>query len=968
MFKLTNKSIKLFLGVEKMRRENFEGSEQNYHELHKFYESLRKLLNRLVHILSLTSHGQWGGQQLKWLVVTQFPPVEHYLSVYLNTSEWSVFVGDFLLKLRDMEVDGRTDRRELVLKALNAVVMSDNFIDTACREVVFEGIVALLPRLLVDHDNVEDVYELIDKLMERLHVIGDTVVDVQNVKDITLSLLDTLFTQLRRCGEGHEVNSGLLSLITPIDVVNHSSRPFTSVKCGIHSFIGLLDFLRFDGMKELIEINDFPQKTSLKIVSICLLIMQRMHRLYPMSWVAIQAQVIKSIMRCLHVIFSVISTDLSFDDVIEGVTLDHVDTIINISTPIRSEAIWIVFLETVVYILCSPILGSENKGDAQLAAIGYVHNNFDDLRERSSPLLIGMWNEINDTVKTRIFVDIIPCIFLLLGSNNERIRNAGAEILLDIFKLDLQKNNSVSMTSSACLRYTIQIFQKPMGGGVSTKFDPKKVSACAFSKSEFERVFDDIIPQMIATDSSFKNSGATDVVEDISQYIKLVNHFILYAENSAYFEEMIDVAIHLMGFTHDKGHMNEYFSILHSLSEEYCSRHMFIEASYLLTNHAEMLEWSDSLLPRVAFGFREVQELPETKSWERRVYLMEKAINLCDHEDSQYWERSVLLLEQLIQEYRSNHLPHGHEKIKSYLNRQIFLHDKMNSNMRIPSSVFMVGYYGGFSGRLQNKEFVYRRVKSESLSEFASTICAKYPEAKLMKMNQIPSEQEILSSEQHVRIIKLYPFNPHSRSSHSNSDWDQTDVFQYSIPNRKNHAVENEFLDLWLTRFFVSVETPLPSITDRAEVVEVSVSELNPIEVAIEGLIERNGMLERGIREMENLGVNKNVSQKVTMELSGTIDAAVNGGIANYYSILSGEYRELNPAIEAHITANEVHDSQYSEPLHHFKEILQSHLDILKRSLEWHKRKCDDSMAPLHEHMEHSLATIIADIEVHVSK
>ena len=55
---------------------------------------------------------------------------------------------------------------------------------------------------------------------------------------------------------------------------------------------------------------------------------------------------------------------------------------------------------------------------------------------------------------------------------------------------------------------------------------------------------------------------------------------------------------------------------------------------------------------------------------------------------------------------------------------------------------------------------------------------------------------------------------------------------------------------------------------------------MNPIEVALEEVGDRLSILGRGIKEMEKISnqESKFASQQTTMELSGTIDAAGNGG------------------------------------------------------------------------------------------
>mmetsp|Transcript_23629 Transcript_23629/g.43881 ORF Transcript_23629/g.43881 Transcript_23629/m.43881 type:complete len:107 (+) Transcript_23629:2-322(+) len=85
------------------------------------------------------------------------------------------------------------------------------------------------------------------------------------------------------------------------------------------------------------------------------------------------------------------------------------------------------------------------------------------------------------------------------------------------------------------------------------------------------------------------------------------------------------------------------------------------------------------------------------------------------------------------------------------------------------------------------------------------------------------------------------------------------------------------------------------------------------------------------------------------MSLSGTVDAAVNGGIKNYESFITGSYREANPEIAEDI---DHHLDKKGNLVDRLKTCLYEQMKLLEKGIELHREKCLESMIPLHSHVE----------------
>ena len=91
--------------------------------------------------------------------------------------------------------------------------------------------------------------------------------------------------------------------------------------------------------------------------------------------------------------------------------------------------------------------------------------------------------------------------------------------------------------------------------------------------------------------------------------------------------------------------------------------------------------------------------------------------------------------------------------------------------------------------------------------------------------------------------------------------------FYYQRPFRKNEIKSaNEFLDLWVEKKYLGTSVIFPGHTRRAEVTIEKTVILNPIEMAVVGLEERNASLVQECEEMKHIE-DRMAPQSYTMSL-----------------------------------------------------------------------------------------------------
>ena len=154
---------------------------------------------------------------------------------------------------------------------------------------------------------------------------------------------------------------------------------------------------------------------------------------------------------------------------------------------------------------------------------------------------------------------------------------------------------------------------------------------------------------------------------------------------------------------------------------------------------------------------------------------------------------------------------------------------------------------------------------------------------------------------------------------------------------------KNEFMDLWSRTMLMRTAETLPTTIRRSEIVEVKEVLFNPLEVAVRTVLDKNNDLKDRIAKANQL-TTRSAPQSFTMAINGTVDAAVNGGLANYAPFLTGSFEEENPEI---VEDMDEHPEKRVDWRAEKSDGVA--LGNFEKGVEVHARVCDSHMLPLHE-------------------
>ncbi|KAG0720444.1 Dedicator of cytokinesis protein 5 [Chionoecetes opilio] len=334
------------------------------------------------------------------------------------------------------------------------------------------------------------------------------------------------------------------------------------------------------------------------------------------------------------------------------------------------------------------------------------------------------------------------------------------------------------------------------------------------------------------------------------------------------------------------------------------------------------------------------------------------------------WEDALKLCKQLVNHYEA--VRFDFTRLSELLNRMaVFYKNIMNpQNLRPEPEYFRVAYYGrGFPAFLQNKVcggvvlqggeagisdrvgeaaqvFVYRGNGFERLAEFTTRILDQFPNAEPMKKLTPPSEESKESPHQYLQISKvdcmvdedsLFPCGGVSEQIRGYYRANHISTFSYARPfHRGTRVPNNEFATLCIEKTTLEVTYSLPGILRWFPVCRSTSVEISPLENAMETMAQTNSDLLGLVLKYEKDSALP--LHPFTSKLSGIVDAAVMGGIANYeQAFLCEAYEESHPDDE--------------EKLKALKDLIIAQVPLLEAGLLVHGCRVRGEVQKLHTHL-----------------
>ncbi|XP_046384567.1 dedicator of cytokinesis protein 1 isoform X4 [Ischnura elegans] len=891
----------------------YEGKHQE-----EFEASLKSLLQSITGMMCYKTDSTLlvQGACLKYLPTT----IPDILKVF-DSKELSLIMTDLINKLSP----NRLTKQKMM--TVNEIVHSDLFHISECRGILIPVIIGKVKDLLESKDEnwkqVELCVKILSDIMELLFRkdIGSTVDDISHIMLIVLrTVIQTTIAMDREgplVGNLVAVMIAIFRQMTPIHFqlyINH-----------FRTNTDLLDFL----MEILLVFKDMVSRP-----------------VFAKDWcemIMLQNSVIlKSLRYFSHTIRDRFSQNFE-------------------------QQAWSNFFHCAIAFLTQPALQLDNFSQNKRSRIIM---RYKDMRRETGFEIRSMWFNLGQ-YKIHFVPSLVgPFLEMTLIPETE-LRKATIPIFFDMMQCEFYSSRNVGESFSDTKRDSTNIkanfseFENEMIAKLDILVEGGR------GDEHYKDLFYTIMYSHCDSHATMKDLGikfvktVTRLMERLLEY-----RFIINDENK---ENRMSCTVNLLDFYSEINRKEMYIRYVNKLCDLHLECDNYTEAAFTLRLHSKLLNWSDNPLPTLLKSNR----YPHCQTHrELKENLYDDIIEYFDK--GKMWEYALDVCKELVKEYESE--TYDYNNLSVLLQKMSLFYDNIMKQMRAEPEYFRVAYYGrGFPAFLQNKVFIYRGKPYERLSDFCSRTLNQLPNAELMNKLTPPGDEITESPHQYVQINKVDPVMDERKRFSGKPVCDQilryhrvNDVqkFRFSRPIRRKdpnkarrstagvvgdtnstaNVEENEFANLWLARTVLVTSYPLPGILRWFPVTSADTYEISPLQNAIETMETTEKVLRDLIVAHRNDTTLTLPLNPLSLKLNGIVDAAVNGGVANYEkAFFTADYAIDHPE-----------DQRNIEKL---KNLIAEQIPLLEIGIQLHGQRAPQSLQPFHQRLEQCFNEMRANIE-----
>ena len=372
-------------------------------------------------------------------------------------------------------------------------------------------------------------------------------------------------------------------------------------------------------------------------------------------------------------------------------------------------------------------------------------------------------------------------------------------------------------------------------------------------------------------------------------------------------------------------------------------------AAVLMQMAANLSGFEDEILEPMELVWGSHAPFPEESSRVRRERMLQDAVSLLE-KDCQY-EKAVSLLQEMH--------PEGKET-GAMRERLAKLEQRMNTEERLVTEYFRVGFYGKGFCALNGTALIFRGALLERLDEFNTRMLQQFPAAQLLSYTSPPPPELIEGEGQSMQIFRVLPSTTEEMESTDTPEVDlktplnirrfrrynDCSVFLYEKPVKKGKS-GSEVADLWINMTFFVTDMELPSISRFASVIEIVEREVSPVELAVRTMADKNTDLKDAMMLYggKSNAATPSDAQPFISLVQGTVDAAVGGGFRTYEDVFFGDkYGEWDQEIAGQIT-----------------ELITEQIQLMGDALQLWPKVCPAMFQPLLEHLQSQYEVIVSE-------
>lgn len=389
------------------------------------------------------------------------------------------------------------------------------------------------------------------------------------------------------------------------------------------------------------------------------------------------------------------------------------------------------------------------------------------------------------------------------------------------------------------------------------------------------------------TDPAF--SALVHFVKALQEFLHVIAESEEIPSGEEFDDDRTARQITIFGYLMEANRPESFHKLVNNLFIYNIKKKDYVQAALSLELLAGTYKWNpnDHLAPTSQ------PPLPAQSSFERKEYLYKEAARNF---------AKGLKLEKALSTYKD--LAKAYDEINYDLNGLAFVHGQI-SNLytdlqsvdRLVPTYFKVSFIGfGFPNSTRGKVFVYEGLPFEHITSIHNRLLKLYPGSTIVQTQE--NADELLMHPplgKYLHVIAVEPQLDISDEFVSNDKKNLANnkIRQY-IENRDLKTFSSSRVlpgassvtDMWVKEFTYETVSTFPTLMNRTEVKKISEKVLSPVENAIRSLQlkiqELTGLENMCYKLIKENGEYSEIFGELSRNISGTIDAPINGGVSRY--------------------------------------------------------------------------------------
>ncbi|CUM66204.1 uncharacterized protein PRCAT00003863001 [Priceomyces carsonii] len=475
-----------------------------------------------------------------------------------------------------------------------------------------------------------------------------------------------------------------------------------------------------------------------------------------------------------------------------------------------------------------------------------------------------------------VLQDLMPFVL----QKHEECQAVGIEILWSLMVSELILSDSLIEVQKECLLGFYNLFHE-------NGFKPREPEQLNFVKKIRS------IATLHEGDEAFLHiSNFIDVIDGFLQSLESSNEIPSGVEFES---DRLFQSLKINTYLKDSDKPEMLYSFINKMYEDNLAKNDNIQAALCLNILASIYSWDHHVILPATLR----PKFPEQTSFERKEALYKMiAVNFTK---GNCLERAADTYNELLEIYEQ----------KTYdLKRFAYVHNKlaklyleMESSEKLSPSYFKVYYFGtSFPSKIRGKLHIYEGLPFEHITSIHDRLQRLFPGARILSDdNEVRKIEENGSVGKflHVKIVepvlkisdKLFNTSLGVRQYAKNKD------LRFFASMTKLPGATS-VLDLWTEETIYETYQSFPTLLNRSDIKSIKVSKLSPLENAIRAIVDKTNELVL----LESV-ISTAVKQKtdyssdfadLSRQLSGTVDAPVNGGVGQYRVFFSDAQDDSN--------------------------------------------------------------------------